>query len=240
MTSQSFDLDYKRQQALLWLGNYLKDKSTPIEIDHMVDKVIRTAASLPDGSLYGFVSPPKNKYILLDKIPFWKQTDNYRDGNRTCFSSTCAMMVKHFVPGKIGNDDEYVKKVFFLGDTTDPTVQIRVLKNYGLTPVYSQKLDFSDLDRELEAGNPIAIGFLHRGPAYAPTGGHWALVVGRTEDQKAYILNDPYGSIGDGYTGPVERGYHVQYSKDMLSRRWLVEGSKSGWGITATLSDEYS
>lgn len=230
MTTSS-DLQYKRSRALEWLANRLNQSPTIGEADLELDALVRKLASLPSGAPYGFVSPRKNDYVLLKNIPFWPQTDNYTQPDRTCFSSTGAMFVKHFKPQSINSDDEYLKKVLAIGDTTDPNVQIRVLKSYGIDPIYSQKLDFADLDRELDNGKPIMIAILHRGPSYAPFGGHWFIVVGRTADRQAYICNDPYGSIGDGYTGPVSAGYNVQYSRNMLKARWTVEGKNTGWGI---------
>ena len=223
-------LQYNRDRSLELLAKDLGGNASPTDLDRAIDAAIRAHHGMPPGPLYGFVSPQPQK-ILLDKIPFWKQTDNYRDGNRTCFSSTNAMQVRHHAPSKINSDDEYVRRVFQLGDTTDPAVQCKVIESYGLKPAYRQNMDFADIDRELERGNPIAVGILHRGPASNPTGGHWVLVVGRAADNEAYYCNDPYGSLGDGYQGAVENGHHVQYSKKMFRNRWTVEGAGSGWGL---------
>ena len=45
-----------------------------------------------------------------------------------------------------------------------------------------------------------------------------------------FIVNDPYGSVNDGYSGPVTNGNQAVYSRAMLQKRWLPEGAKSGWG----------
>jgi hypothetical protein len=55
---------------------------------------------------------------VLD-VPYFNQVDNYRDAQRTCNSSSCAMCLAFLKPGSIKGDDEYVKKVFEIGDTTD-------------------------------------------------------------------------------------------------------------------------
>jgi hypothetical protein len=103
-------------------------------------------------------------------------------------------------------DDEYVKKVFAIGDTTDHTVQTKVLKGYGVDSHFSYNLSFSDIDKSLAAGKPVVIGILHRGSLSAPTGGHMCVVIGTTPDGKGYYVNDPYGSLNDNYTGPVTNG----------------------------------
>jgi len=44
-----------------------------------------------------------------------------------------------------------------------------------------------------------------------------------------YVVNDPYGSLNDGYTGPVANGKGAVYKKSELSRRWCPKGN-DGWG----------
>jgi hypothetical protein len=73
--------------------------------------------------------PDKPKSNILD-VPFFPQTDNYRDANRTCNSSACAMVLEYFKPGTLKGtkgDDAYVQKVFSIGDTTDHVVQTRAV-----------------------------------------------------------------------------------------------------------------
>jgi hypothetical protein len=174
--------------------------------------------------------PEKPKSSILD-VPFFPQTDNYRDANRTCNSSACAMVLEYFKPGTLKGpkgDDEYVRKVFAIGDTTDHMVQTRVLASYGIKSSFSYSLTFADLDRELAAGRPVVIGILHRGPLSAPTGGHMVVVIGKTPAGD-YIVNDPYGSLNDGYTGAVTNGRAAVYKRSDLVRRWCPKGN-DGWG----------
>ena len=174
--------------------------------------------------------PEKPKSNLLD-VPFFPQTDNYRDANRTCNSSACAMVLEYFKPGTLKGpkgDDAYVQKVFAIGDTTDHVVQTRVLAGYGIKSHFSYSLTFDDLDRELAAGRPVVIGILHRGPLSAPTGGHMVVVIGKLPDGN-YLVNDPYGSLNDGYTGPVINGRNAVYKKSDLVRRWCPNRN-DGWG----------
>ena len=165
-------------------------------------------------------------------VPYYPQTDNYRDANRTCNSSACAMVLEYFKPGTLQGakgDDAYVQKVFAIGDSTDHTVQTKVLEGYGIKSRFSYNLGFADLDRELSAGRPVVIGILHRGSLSNPTGGHMVVVIGKKGDD--YIVNDPYGSLNDGYTGQVTNGKGAVYKRSDLNFRWLEKGrDKTGWG----------
>ena len=174
--------------------------------------------------------PEKPKSSILD-VPFYPQTDNYRDANRTCNSSACAMCLEYFKPGTLvgsKGDDAYVRKVFSIGDTTDHTVQTKVLESYGIKSSFSYSLSFDDLDRELAADRPVVIGILHRGTLSRPTGGHMVVVIGKTPAGD-YVVNDPYGSLNDGYTGAVSNGRNAVYKKSDLARRWCPKGN-DGWG----------
>jgi hypothetical protein len=178
-------------------------------------------------------APPKPSGILLS-VPWYPQTDNIIQPDRTCNSSACSMCLEFLKPGSLPpgpkGDDAYIKKVFAIGDTTDHSVQTRVLQSYGVNSVFRYDLSFADLDRELIAGRPVVIGFLHRGPESAPSGGGHMIVVRGKTDSGDYWINDPYGSIFDNYTGPVNNGRQVVYSRKMLEKRWTVKHPKDGWG----------
>ena len=192
-------------------GLFLNDNSEWV-------KVYRTSVSRPTSNIL--------------PVPWFPQTDNFRDPNRTCNSSSCAMCLEYFKPGTLKGpkgDDEYIRKVFAVGDTTDHSVQTRVLQSYGVESEFRYNLSFEDLDRELSDGRPICIGILHRGSLSSPTGGHILVVIGRTPSGD-YVVNDPYGSLNDRYTGPVTNGKGAVYKRSDLIRRWTPDSPTSGWG----------
>ena len=194
------------------------ESKVPEEMDDSSDwvKTYRTKSSVPG--------------IL--NVPYYPQTDNYRDAQRTCNSSACAMCLEYFNPGTlqgVKGDDAYIQKVFAIGDTTDHSVQTKVLLSYGIKSRFSYNLTFADVDRELAAGRPVIIRILHRGTLSAPTGGHMVVVIGKKGED--YVVNDPYGSLNEGYTGPVTNGKGAVYKKSDLQYRWLDKGKdKTGWG----------
>lgn len=173
---------------------------------------------------------PEQQETVLP-VPYYPQTDNYTQPERTCNSSACAMALEYFRPGTLKGpkgDDEYIRKVFSIGDTTDHSVQTRVLKDYGVASSFNYNLSFADLDRELSNRRPVVIGILHRGSLHHPTGGHMVVVIGKNE--KGYICHDPYGDLYDGYTSSVYNGRSVIYERYVLEARWTPDGPTSGWG----------
>lgn len=179
------------------------------------------------------VEPPKPLNNLLN-VPWFPQTDNYVQPDRTCNSSACAMCLEFLKPGSLppgpNGDDAYLRKVLALGNSTDHSVQTKVLQSYGLSSVFRYNLNFSDLDDELAARRPSVLGILHRGPESRPTGsGHMIVVYGKTESGD-YWVNDPYGNLYENYVTPVANGRKVVYTRKTLEKRWTVDGPGSGWG----------
>ena len=167
------------------------------------------------------------------KVPYQSQRDNYRDASRTCFSSTCAMAAMYLRPGSVKNDNEYLQKVFAIGDTTDPNVHVKVLNSLGIKAKFRQDGTLNDLKRKLDANIPVPIGIRHQGPGGAPTGfGHWICVIGYHTDPPKYTANDPWGRL-DNYTGtyPDTNGDNVVYTEYFMTKRWTVEGPGSGWWL---------
>lgn len=168
---------------------------------------------------------------VLD-VPWFPQTDNYTDPNGTCNSSACAMALEYFKPGTLQGergDDDYLEKVLEIGASTNHVVQTQALNSYGLKSEFRYNLGFDDLDKELAAGRPVVIGILHRGTLSAPTGGHVLVVIGKKGND--YIVNDPYGTLNDGYTSEVSNGKGAVYKRSELQYRWLDDNKdNTGWG----------
>lgn len=188
--------------------------------------------------LKGVLSKPKDQQEvfydgLILPVPYQSQRDNYRDASRTCFSSSCAMAAMYLRPGCIKNDDEYLKKVFAIGDSTEAATQVKVLKKLGINAVFKQNGSIEDLKQRLDQNIPCPVGILHQGPGNKPTGfGHWICVIGYEEEKQKFIVHDPWGEI-DNYTGTYisTDGERLRYSFNLLRRRWTVEGNGTGWWL---------
>jgi len=181
--------------------------------------------------------PVEKPTVVLNKLHlplfYFSQRDNQKDPMRTCFSSSCAMLLKYLKPQAIKTDDDYIKTVFSFGDTVDPAVQLKALRHYGVEAEFRQDGGWSDLDSLLIKNIPIPIGILHKGPVSKPTGtGHWLIVIGRTEDLSKYIVHDPFGDL-DLVNGTYlnSQGANLLYSKKNLAPRWMVGGPGDGWYI---------
>lgn len=181
-------------------------------------------------------APTPSKDIILN-VPYYSQRDNQKDPMRTCFSSSCAMLLKTLKPNSIKSDDQYINTVYKHGDTTSPSAQIAALAEYGVSASFKQNGSWDDLENLLKRGIPVPIGILHKGPVTNPSGGgHWLTVIGITADKKAVYVNDPFGDldlIGGTYTST--NGAKLKYSKKNLGPRWLVESPTSGWYIQANI-----
>jgi hypothetical protein len=163
-------------------------------------------------------------------VPYYSQNDNGPTGYRECFSSSCAMVAAFH--GKLtGGDDAYNKVRARYGDTTDAQAQVQTLRALGLDARLVTTAATALLRGELQAGRPIAVGWLHRGPLNAPSGGgHWSVVIGCTADD--WIHHDPNGEadiINGGYLNHTG-GKAVTYS-DRWVRRWEADGPATGWAM---------
>lgn len=170
--------------------------------------------------------PPVNPL----KVPYFSQRDNASGtGYRECFSSSCAMVAAYH--GKISSDDDYNIVRAKYGDTTDSTSQVRALRSLGLKSRFTTLATESMLKEEIDAGRPVAVGWLHYGTPNRPTGGgHWSVIIGY--DDKGYFHNDPYGEANMLYGGysSAHGGNGVHYSRDNWVPRWRVAGS-GGWAV---------
>jgi len=168
-------------------------------------------------------------------VPYFSQRDNKKDPMRTCFSSTCAMLLAALDPGVIEGDDEYINEVYKYGDTTEASAQIDTLKHFGVDARFIQNADWVLIEDQLKKGIPVPMGVLHKGSVSNPVGGgHWVCCVGVTADKTKLWVHDPFGEmdlISGGYISTD--GKYRLYSKKNLGPRFLVEGPKTGWVILA-------
>lgn len=167
-------------------------------------------------------------------VTYCSQRDNYRDANRTCFSSSCAMLVMALKPGAIHSDDDYIKTVFSIGDTTDANVQVKALAHYGIKARFTQQASKKDIIEQIDKGIPVPCGYLHHGTPLHPTGGgHWCCVIGYDDD--GVFVNDPWGECSLMYgTFPSYNGANAHYSdKNWTNSRWCIEGPNTGYAIIA-------
>jgi len=169
---------------------------------------------------------------ILD-VPYEYQLDNASGtGYRECFSSTCAMIARYY--GKVKSDDEYNKIRARYGDTTNPHAQVEALRSLGFDARFRTDCSVKTLESEINAGRPVAVGWLHNGSVQNPHGGgHWTCVIGYTED--TIVHNDPNGEadmINGGYIGnSASLGVRVEYSRKNWLRRWEADGASTGWAI---------
>ena len=91
-----------------------------------------------------------------------------------------------------------------------------------------------DLIYEIDHSYPVAVGFLHKGPVSAPSGGgHWSLLKGYTSTHG--IFHDPYGeldNVNGGYVKIGSGGKNAKYTWKNWLPRWEVGGRGTGWFMT--------
>ena len=103
----------------------------------------------------------------------------------------------------------------------------------GYRECFATNGDRSALEAEIQAGRPVAVGWLHQGPATATTGGgHWSVVIGFSSTHA--IHHDPNGEadlLHGGYTANTN-GAAQHYSWTNWLPRWEADGPGSGWWLS--------
>jgi len=207
-------------QALVKQG-YATDPGYATKLIQIMDQKLQTPGGKP--------IPKQNPLPVI----YMSQRDNYRDASRTCFSSSCAMMLKFLVPTSISGDDEYLHTVFSFGDSTDSNAQLSALKHYGLNAKFIKNGNRDLIKKQIDSGKPVPAGFLHHGTAQNPQGGgHYLCIIGY--DVNGYWVHDPWGEC-DLINGVYQSsdGKKLHYSYKHFEPRWLVEGQNSGWCMVA-------
>jgi hypothetical protein len=181
---------------------------------------------------------------ILLPVPYFSQRNSVTgQGDRMCFSSTCAMAAEFLKPGCLAGsgqpDDRYLALVERFGDTTNSQAQVEALERLGVQATFRTDGRIEQLIAQLRLGFPIPVGWLHHGPVSSPrVGGHWSLVVGWDPERRQLIMHDPYGEanlVGGGYvTTAIGSGKGQRYSERNWGQRWMVEGVGSGWWLELT------
>jgi len=161
-------------------------------------------------------------------VPRFQQRDSAQlaQRDRTCFSSSCAMLLEAIKPGTLqgaNGDDQYLAVVQRFGDTTDANAQLQALAHFGVSARLVQNADFQLIEQQINRGIPVPCGYLHRGPVDRPTGsGHWLIVIGHTPTQ--VVVNDPWGEpdLIHGTTLNA-KGMGLRFSRQNFGKRWMVE-----------------
>jgi hypothetical protein len=178
-------------------------------------------------------APPSPSTTNPLKVPYQSQLDNASGaGGRECYSSSCAMLAMYW--GKVKNDDEYNRIRAKYGDTTSAEAQLSALRSLGLVANHYTTGNKQALIDQVNAGRPVAVGWLHHGPSSNPSGGgHWSVVIGYSSTST--IHNDPNGEadlVSGGYTSNLN-GAGQRYSDANWLRRWEADGKNTGWYLTA-------
>jgi hypothetical protein len=206
---------------LLVKEKYATDPDYATKLIQIMDQRLKTPGSEP--------APKQNPLPVI----YMSQRDNYRDASRTCFSSSCAMMLKFLKPTSIKNDDDYIRTVFSFGDSTDSSIQLVALRHYGIAAKFTTQGSRDLIKKQIDAGKPVPAGFLHHGNVKNPQGGgHYLCIIGYNSE--GYWVHDPWGDCNlTAGTYDSTNGKKLHYSYKNFEPRWLVEGPKSGWCIIA-------
>ena len=217
---------------------YMKSEKPPLE-DYF--ETYRTPAT-PEPP----APPPEGDVALIEGVPYYNQRDNPSSyGDRECFATSCAIAAVYWhqqTNGQKGCKDEntYLNKFPYYGDSTDPNTHLRTLQFFGLNAKFVTTGSADDLRNEIDQGRPTPCGWLHHGTPSAPTGGgHYGCVVGYDSEAESWIVHDPYGDpdlVNGGwlhynsvYVGGDVYGKHLRFSYRNWNPRWSVADSTDGW-----------
>jgi GH24 family phage-related lysozyme (muramidase) len=183
----------------------------------------------PEGSTPA--APPGSKLLRVPYADQLAMADG--QGWRECFSASSAMLAMYW--GKEPNENIYDSVRARYGDSTSSQAQLAALRSLGLKADFRTDGTPPMLKEEIDAGRPVAVGWLCDGPFSAPTGGgHWSVIIGY--DATGFFINDPYGNcdlLKGGYLSHHD-GAGLHYSFLHWLPRWQVAGT-NGWMLTCRL-----
>jgi hypothetical protein len=226
-TAVSAGLLRRRQaEAALWQQG-LASQAAPAATSQTA-----TAATAANASQSPTADKEKSIHPNPLNVPWFDQLSmDDGQGWRDCFSASSAMLAAFW--GREPNEDDYNALRQKYGDSTSAEAQLGALRHLGLQAEFRTDGSLDSLKAEIDAGRPVAVGWLHHGPPSAPSGGgHWTVVIGY--DETGVIMNDPYGScdlVNGGYP-ENHNGAHQHYSYANWEPRWRPEGS-GGWYLVA-------
>lgn len=167
---------------------------------------------------------------------YFSQRDNGADKDRTCFTSTAAMLAELVKPGCIGTGNadytSYYQRVKRHGDTTDAAAQRKALAELGITARLVTTGDQALIDEQVKRWGGIAVGWIHRGPVdrLDPNCiGHWGLIY--AADLTHVMLHDPQGEpdlLRGGFIAGRD-GHGVKCTRGNFAKRWEVIRGGGGW-----------
>ena len=180
-------------------------------------------------------TPPTPKSQNPLAVPYDCQLNHGDEGWRLCFTASCAMVAKYWLPDLDIN--EYYARRPRYGDSTDPSAQIRCLQSFGLEARFVQVGSAEKLKAQIDRGRPAPVGYLHHGTPQAPTGGgHYSVAIGYNSE--GFVFNDPYGRLNTAtgsYPNPGPNGASVVYKYSEWVPRWSVANDHDGWGLDVWL-----
>lgn len=125
-----------------------------------------------------------------------------------------------------GLESEDYLKAFFskyqLKDSTDHSLHTYLLREeYGILSSWHIDGTLQSLAEALKKG-PVTTGMVHLGSDQSPRGSHINMIRGMELDGSIYYATDPYGSINNGYSGPVNEGRSVPITRTRMKARWYA------------------
>lgn len=208
---------------------YYKGESHQIEAFKYIESCLTDEERAEFTKLYRATRPSKP---ALDVPYFYQRDSKTGHGERSCQSSSIAMVLKYLNPQLIGDDDNYLNLVLRYGDTVSQSAHQKALDSLGIKHQFHMNGTVKELERLIDAGYPVPIGILHKGSASNPGGGgHYITVIGYSPNE--FIVHDPFGEldlVNGGYkkNGPTD-GKCKRYSKENLKKRWLIQSDCDGW-----------
>jgi GH24 family phage-related lysozyme (muramidase) len=240
---QELQASLSREQLNAFARRYRQETATTAAATAAATAALPTA--VPPTAAPSTAAPaPAATSLLQLPVPYHRQNDSRTSqGARMCFSSTCAMAAEFLRPGCLAGsgqaDDRYLALVQRHGDTTDAQAQVAALAGLGIRARLRTDGRIGDLISQLQRRMPVPVGWLHKGPVAAATGGgHWSLVIGWDPQSQRLLMHDPNGEadlVNGGYVH-TGSGKALRYSSSNWGRRWMVEGEGSGWWLELAIA----